>query len=221
MKKIVLCLSGLLNCVATRATVNIPLQVAVSSAEVKTVSFGQSTTMAGPVRPVTPPAPASRVAWVYRNGKLNWGWDLSFAASAVYNDTSGVPLEGPADIKVTYQQFGGWQIAISQGCQVKTSSCFDTAPYNYLIFSAKPTALGLTLKSAILSRGDTADGINLFDLGPYCSGGDNPPVGQWESCKVPLSAYKLTDKVIFKFSIGDNSRVAPDVIYFDDVGFSP
>ena len=63
------------------------------------------------------------------------------------------------------------------------------------------------------------DGIGLDDLGPYCSGGDNPPIGQWETCAVPLSAFKLTNPIILKFSIGDETGLARNKFYLDEVGF--
>jgi hypothetical protein len=158
--------------------------------------------------------------WVYYNGVFNWGGDWSFAASASYTDTSGAPIEGAYDIEITGQQWGGWQPYVSANCQSNIASCFVTTPYKYLIFSAKPTVANQVFGSAVLSAGDTPDGNFLQNLSAYCSGGSNPPVGQWESCKVPLSAYGLTDLTILKFSISDQTGLSSNHYYLDNVGFT-
>jgi len=165
-------------------------------------------------------APSGSTLWVYYNGVFNWGGDWSFAASANYKDTAGVPIEGPYDVEITGQQYGGWQPYVSANCQSSIASCFITTPYKYLVFSAKPTVANQIFGSAVLSAGDTPDGTFLQDLSAYCSGGSNPPVGQWESCKVPLSAYSLTDLTILKFSISDQTGVSSNHYYLDNVGFS-
>jgi Calx-beta domain-containing protein len=158
--------------------------------------------------------------WVYYNGAMNWGGDWSFAASANYKDTSGGPIEGAYDIEITGQQWGGWQPYVSGNCQSSIASCFVTTPYKYLIFSAKPTVANQIFGSAVLSAGDTPDGNFLQNLSAYCSGGSNPPVGQWETCKVPLSAYSLTDLTILKFSISDQTGLSSNHYYLDNVGFT-
>jgi hypothetical protein len=165
-------------------------------------------------------APSGSTLWVYYDGVFNWGGDWSFAASANYKDTSGVPIEGPYDIEITGQQYGGWQPYVSANCQSSIASCFITTSYKYLVFSAKPTVANQIFGSAVLSAGDTPDGNFLQDLSAYCSGGSNPPVGQWESCKVPLSAYSLTDLTILKFSISDQTGLSSNHYYLDNVGFT-
>ncbi|MGC1523654.1 MAG: Calx-beta domain-containing protein, partial [Steroidobacteraceae bacterium] len=164
--------------------------------------------------------PAGTTAWVYYNGVLNWGGDWSFAATPNYKDTSGVPIEGGYDIEITGQQWGGWQPYVSANCQSSIASCFVTTPYKYLIFSAKPTVANQIFGSAVLSAGDTPDGAFIQNLSAYCSGGGNPPIGQWESCKVPLSIYGLTDVTILKFSISDQTGLSSNHYYLDNVGFT-
>jgi hypothetical protein len=165
-------------------------------------------------------ASSGSTLWVYYNGVFNWGGDWSFAATPNYKDTTGVPIEGPYDIEMTGQQWGGWQPYVSGSCQTNIADCFVTTPYKYLIFSAKPTVANQTFGSAVLSAGDTPDGNSQQDLSAYCSGGSNPPVGQWESCKVPLSIYGLTDLTILKFSISDQTGLSSNHYYLDNVGFS-
>jgi hypothetical protein len=163
---------------------------------------------------------AGPTAWVYYDGVFKWAGDWSFAAMADYDDTSGAPIEGSYDIKITNTQYGGWLPYVSGDCQSDIADCFDTAPYHYLVFSAKATVVNQVFKAGVESSGDTPDGVALYDLGAYCTGGDDPAVGDWESCKVPLSAFGLTDAKILKFSIGDNTGLASNTWYLDNVGFT-
>ncbi len=158
-------------------------------------------------------------AWVYYNGAFNWGGDWSFAATPNYKDTSGAPIEGPYDIEVTNQQWGGWQPYVSGNCQSNIALCFDTTPYSYIIFSAKPAVANQTFLVDFLSSGDTTDGVSV-QTAAYCSGGSNPAVGVWESCKIPLSAFKLTDLTILKFGLSDQTGLSSNHFYLDNVGFS-
>ncbi len=166
-------------------------------------------------------APAGSTLWVYYNGVFNWGGDWSFAlGSLTYSDVLGGPIEGPFDISITSQQWGGWQPFVSANCQSNISQCFNTLPYKYLIFSAKPTVANQVFDVGFMSSGDTADGATIFDTSPYCSGGSNPATGQWESCKIPLSVFKLTDTTILKFWISDQTGLGSNHWYLDNVGFS-
>jgi len=165
-------------------------------------------------------APAGSTLWVYYNGVFNWGGDWSFAATVSYLDVTGGPLTGLFDVMVTSQQWGGWQPFVSGNCQSDISQCFNTTPYKYLIFSAKPTVANQTFNVGFMSSGDTPDGTTVSDAASYCSGGGNPAVGQWESCKIPLSVFGLTDTTILKFWIADQSGLSSNHWYLDNVGFS-
>lgn len=158
-------------------------------------------------------------AWVYYNGVFNWGGDWSFAATPNYKDTTGAPIEGTYDIVVSSQQWGGWQPFVNANCQSTVSLCFDTTPYKYLIFSAKPTVANQTFLIDVLSKNDTTDGIGVSTT-PYCSGGANPAVGVWETCKIPLTALQLTDTTILKFGLSDQSGLSSNTWYLDNVGFT-
>jgi hypothetical protein len=159
--------------------------------------------------------------WVYYNGVMNWGGDWSWSVNSInYKDTAGGPLTGSYDIAVSTQKSGGWQPFLNANCQSNLSLCFNTTPYKYLIFSAKPTVANQVFASGFMSSGDTPDGIMIEDISQYCSGGSNPAVGQWESCKIPLAAYQLTDLTILKFSIQDVTQLASNTWYVDNVGFT-
>jgi hypothetical protein len=163
-----------------------------------------------------------QTAWVYYNGVFNWAGDWS-ANGAVpnYLDTAGGPLSGPYDIAVTLPAGTGglWQPYINSDCQTNRSVCFDTSPYQHLVFSLKPTNPNSQFASNVHSSGDTADGIYISDISPYCSGGANPPINQWETCSIPLSAFALTDPMIVKFEIQATTS-AETLFYLDNVGFT-
>lgn len=214
---------------SAQTTVTIPAQSLKGSlADGSTVAVAiaaQTITSSGGVvtpPPVITPPPVAATAWVYHAGKQVWTWDLSFAGGAKYNDVTGVPSAGPFDVQFTVTaQWGGWQIAVNQTCQTSggKTGCFDISPYSYLVFQMKPTVANQLLKSNFNAAGDVQDGTILYDLSAYCSGGSNPPVGQWETCKVPLSAYALPIKSIFKVAIGDNTGKSANKLYFQEVGF--
>ncbi len=102
--------------------------------------------------------PATRTLWVYHNGKFNWRGDWSFSATPNYKDKSGAPLTGAYDIAVTGKPWGGWQPYIDANCQNDARLCFNTLPYTYLIFSAKPTVAKQVFAVGFMASGDTADG---------------------------------------------------------------
>jgi len=163
---------------------------------------------------------AGTTSWVYYNGVFDWPGDWSSNAVPDYQDTSGDPIEGPYDIKVTItpESTGLWQPYINGFCQTNVSLCFVTTPYQHLIFSLKPTVANALFGVAFFSSGDTPDGNNLGDISAYCSGGSNPPVGEWESCSIPMSAFALQIPSIVKFFIQDQS--SEPVFYVDNVGFT-
>jgi hypothetical protein len=116
---------------------------------------------------------------------------------------------------------GLWQPFINGNCQANTSLCFDTSPYQHLVFSLKPTVAGALFAVAFESSGDTADGKTLEDISAYCSGGSNPPVNQWETCSIPMSAFALTDKRVVKFFIQWQVNGPRSVVFYaDNVGFT-
>ncbi len=59
----------------------------------------------------------------------------------------------------------------------------------------------------------------MSNVSAYCSGGGDPAVGEWESCKIPLAAFKLTNATVLKFWIQDETGLADNLWYADDVGF--
>lgn len=155
---------------------------------------------------------SSTTTWVYYNGVFYWPGDWSFAGTPNYNDTAGIPIEGPYDVAFTVTSpWGGWQ-PYAPGLSL------DTTPYKYLIFSLKPTQPNQVWDVAFESQGDTRDGI-VLSIAPYGPVG-GPVVGQWGSYKIPLSAFQLTDPTVLKFAIQDDTGLSSNVFYIDNVGFS-
>jgi len=163
---------------------------------------------------------ADATRWVYYNGTMKWDGSWDWAVESVnYRDTTGMPLSGTRDIEVRSQKWGGWQPFFHADCQNNANLCFDVSPYKYLIFSLKPTVANQTFDSGFMSAGDSKDGV-VVHVSVYCSGGSNPPINEWESCKVPLSAYGLSNTRVLKFSIQDQSGLASNHWYIDNVGFT-
>ena len=166
------------------------------------------------------PKPAAKPAWVYQNGRMRWDGDWSFGVDDVnYRDKSGAPLEGPYDIAISGRQWGGWQPYFNLTCQTQHAQCFDTTPYKFLIFSGKGTVPHQIFQVGFMSSGDKPDGP-VIPVTQYCSGGTDPEIGRWISCKIPLSAFKLIDTRISKFWIQDQTGLPSNTWYLDDIGFT-
>jgi hypothetical protein len=148
--------------------------------------------------------------WVYKNGQFNWAGDYSWLASINYKDTVGDP--GNTDIAVSITgQWGGFQ-PYAQGGQ------FDTSPYKYITFTAKPTVAGQVYGMGIAATGDVADGVSVtVGGGTY---GPAPVVGQWSTYNVLLADFKLTNPLILKFAIADGTGNPTNLFYLKDVGFT-
>lgn len=160
----------------------------------------------------------SNTSWVYYNGAMSpkWPYDYSWGGVvADYNDTSGVPLSGSADIKVTAPAWSGWQPA-------SLNWSFDITGCNYLTFALKPTRANTIWYSAFLYVGDIPTGIvlNISDRGIY--GPANPTVGAWNVYKIPLKDYfpnGVVPSTIYKFFLQEGSGVT-NTWYIDNIGFT-
>jgi hypothetical protein len=168
-----------------------------------------------PVPVITPvpapapiPAPTSAASWVYYNGVFDWPGDYSFAASPDYTDTSGAPLSGAHDIKVTSSSWGGW---LPYALNWK----FNAAPYTSLTFSLKPTRSDQTWQVYFVKVGDIPVGIAI-DVAQY---GPQPVAGQWGTYTVPLAALGVAGTSIYKFAIQDQTGANDNTWYIDNVGF--
>jgi hypothetical protein len=159
----------------------------------------------------TPTPPASGTSWVYYNGLFDWPGDYSFVAVPNYSDTSGGPLSGAHDIKVTVTgAWGGW-LPYAQNWN------FNSAPYTKLTFALKPTVANQQWSVYFVKVGDVPVGIYL-DVSKY---GPAPVVGQWNTYTVPLSDLGVLGTAIYKFCIQDRTGLSSNVWYVDNVGFVP
>ncbi|HUN91139.1 MAG TPA: Calx-beta domain-containing protein [Burkholderiaceae bacterium] len=149
--------------------------------------------------------------WVYYNGVFNWPGDYSYVASIDYKDTSGAPLSGGADIKVSLTgAYGAWQ-------PYSTNWSFDSSPYTKLTFALKPTSANDRWQIQFIKVGDIPVGIslNVLNYGPA------PVVGQWGVYTIPLADLGVLGTSIYKFAIQDESGNGGSVFYVDNVGFVP
>lgn len=177
-----------------------------------------------PAPPVsTPPPvvtpPVTGVENVFRAGKFYWGGDWSASATPNYNDTTVPAPDGTPSLLVTTQKWGLWQPYKNAGCQQTVGLCFDTTPYKYLNFSIKPRVTNQVIQVGFMSSGDTADGPVVI-ASPYGASSGNPPLGQWSTYKMPLSAFKLTDTTVLKFWVQDQTGLASNAWNLADVYFS-
>lgn len=162
-----------------------------------------------PVPAPTPvPVPTPRASWVYYNGVFDWPGDYSFAASPDYADTSGAPLSGAHDIKITSSSWGGW---LPYALNWK----FNAAPYTSLTFSLKPTRSDQTWQVYFVKVGDIPVGIAI-DVAKF---GPTPVAGQWGTYTVPLAALGVAGTSIYKFAIQDQTGANDNTWYIDNIGF--
>lgn len=158
----------------------------------------------------------SKESWVYHSGQFHWPFDYSWGGLAAdYHDTTGEPLSGPYDIKVTTPIYGGWQPA-------SENWSFDITGCKYLTFALKPTRANQIWHSAFLYVNDVPTGIT-FDVTNSKYGPDTPVVGQWNVYKIPLADYFPNGAVpatIYKFFIQDTSASGTNTWYIDNVGFT-
>jgi hypothetical protein len=164
-------------------------------------------------------SPAARVSWVYRNGSRYWGVenDMSYGNYDLnYKDTSGSPLEGKYDLKLTGTQ-GGWQ----PGAPFDE---FDTTGFNYVLVQLKPTQPGNSWISSFMGAHDTGiPGSKMVDVGQFCDQPFTP--GQWSTCKIPLhdGGYNLPARQkVYKIMFQEQAEsVGTNTWYVNNVGLSP
>ncbi len=155
--------------------------------------------------------PATGTSWVYYNGLFDWPGDYSWVAKADYTDTSGGPLSGKADVKITLQAaYGGW-LPYAQNWS------FNSAPYTKLTFALKPTVANQQWSLYFVKVGDIPVGISV-DVTQY---GPAPVVGQWNTYTVPLAHLGVLGTTIYKFAIQDKTGLSNNTWYVDNVGFAP
>ena len=142
-----------------------------------------------------------------------WPGDYSFSVNVNYKDTSGSPLSGAYDTKISlYGPWGGWQpYALNKN--------FNTAGYTKLTFALKPTQESQQWNLYFVGIGDQAlpsyCTVNVLNYGPA------PVVGKWATYTIPLSTLCVANTSIYKFAIHDETGSWNNVWYVDNVGFAP
>lgn len=156
-------------------------------------------------------AAAATTAWVYDDGAFSWPSDLSFSATPNYMDTTGAPLSGSYDIKVTLTgAFGGW-------APLAPGNRFDVTGYKSIRFALKPTRTDQQW-SCLLQKTDgvvATMSANVLDYGPA------PIVGKWGVYTIPLEDLESPGAPVYKLIISDQTGVTSNYWYVDNVGFLP
>jgi hypothetical protein len=157
------------------------------------------------------PSTSASTSWVYHNGLFDWPGDYSFDAVPGYQDTSGHPLSGLYDIKVTITSpWGGW-LPYAQNWD------FNSKPYTKLTFALKPTVANQQWHVYFVKVGDVPVGISV-EPAQY---GPAPVAGKWATYTIPLADLGVLGAPIYKFAIQDETGLATNVWYVDNVGFVP
>jgi hypothetical protein len=163
--------------------------------------------------------------WVYYNGVFNWPGDYSASATANYKDTTGLPLSGSYDINLTLN--GPWGIWTPYA----PNWDFNLTGFNYLVFSLKPTVANQVWTMYSMRVGDVrivnSAGVpvtlSVLNYGPA------PQAGVWATYRIPLADF-MTDwstgspvqlQAMYKFGIQDETGLAANHWYIDNVEFTP
>jgi hypothetical protein len=181
-------------------------------------------------------SPPVGVAWGYYDGTFNWGGDYSWNVALNYEDTSGEPLSGAHDLKVSLTgQWGGWQPFMCSGVATPLPACvalydYPLGDFSYLTFALKPTVANQQWSAQFIAVGDKGIPCNYANPYPISGAGVDvlaygpaPVVGQWATYKIPLSAFCVgpgTSNVnVYKFHIQDQTGLASNTWFVDNVGF--
>jgi hypothetical protein len=161
--------------------------------------------------PTPTPVPVAGTSWVYYNGVFDWPGDYSFVASPNYADTSGAPLSGPHDIKVTLTSaWGGW-------LPYALNWSFNSNGYTKLTLALKPTVANQKWNIYFVKVGDIPVGISV-DASKY---GPAPVVGKWATYTIPLADLGVLGTTIYKFCVQDQTGLSNNSWFVDNVGFAP
>jgi hypothetical protein len=193
-----------------QTSITIPQQQVLVTIPAQTVAIPAATPAPTPT-PTVPPA-----GWVYYNGVFAWAGAYNFLATVNYADKAGAAPGNYADAAITITgQWGGWQ-------PFAPGNAFDTTPYKSLVLSLKPTKANQCWATGFDAAGDTKDGNPVTFAGPgITTYGPVPQVGVWGNYVIPLSAFALTNRTVFKFSVADCSGNATNLFYATAVGFAP
>ncbi len=224
MKRFLAALLGLCAGAALATTVNIPLTVTVTPTQTTITVAGQTTVIPVATTPPVQP-PSSNNFWVYQNGTFGWAGDYNFGLAAFYKDTSGAPATGMFDLKATLTSaWGGW--LPYAGCPSSTPNCgiplwnMNVAGYTKLTFDAKATVAGQKWNVYFVKVGDVPLPSNCSAAVPQAK------VGDWETHVIMLSAMCIGPGLsggtqIYKFAIQDQTGLAVNSWYLNNVGFVP
>jgi hypothetical protein len=157
--------------------------------------------------PPSNPPPVAGTFWLYKQGV--------FKGAGSYDFGSGHIVYGPTTVTAVGDV--GWQPRMP-------NDDFDTTGYHYITVSIRPTQAGNTWITGAEMIGDKGfpgcpNAPSIMKYGP------NPAiVGQWNTYKIPLSAYCITPalhpyKIMFLEQSSSNK--SGNKVEYDAVGFVP
>lgn len=138
------------------------------------------------------PRQANATFWVYHNGTFDWLGDYSYPTpggiTIDYQDKSGAPADGPADIKVTATAAASGFMPFSG----KTSAQWDLqgGSFNFLSIDLKPTLPGQDWQIFMVSRLPPGD-VTPWSFTQLSKYGPTPQPGKWATYKIPLTALSF------------------------------
>lgn len=209
----------LLALVATAAfaqTFTIPAQTVTVTIPAQTVTIPPPVVVVAPPPPPPPPVVTSAF-WVYQNGTMNWGGDYSYALVVNYQDTTGAST-GAFDIKATLTSAWGGFLPYAGGTVPQWN--MDVSKYTKLTFDSKATVAGQKWNVYFVKVGDVA-------LPSGCSAAVSATsVGVWETHVLTLSSMCVGAGLaggtsIYKFAIQDQTGLAVNSWFLNNVGFLP
>jgi hypothetical protein len=138
------------------------------------------------------PRQANATFWVYHKGTFDWLGDYSYPSpggiTIDYQDKSGAPEDGPADIKVTATAKDAGFLPYSG----KTSAqwALEGGSFNYLSMDLKPTLPGQDWQIFMMSRLPPGD-VTPWSFALLSKYGPAAQPGKWATYKIPLAALSF------------------------------
>lgn len=181
---------------------------------------------------------ATQSAIFYQNGVRTCnGGDLDFGGmTSNYNDTTGAPQGGTADILNTVTgAFAGW---LPYSGNDATQWNMWLGPYNYLYIDLKPSVANQIWNIYFARVGDiliynSGGGTNVITINASTPYGPAPQLGVWATYKIPLatilkdygspafSGGPVQQNAFYKFAVQDQTGLTNNRWWVDNVIFAP
>lgn len=166
---------------------------------------------------------------IYQNGTYNWGGDFTPPNTTVnYNDTTGGPQGGTADIAVAFTAAGGSFVPYTGN--LATQYNLWAGAFAFLSLDLRPSIVGQSWRMfaqrySNVSLYDNIGSVYTIDPTTY---GPAPVNGAWATYKIPLSALlsdfspsgtlgPVQQFAMFEFDIVDNTGNSSGTWFIDNI----